>query len=261
MTHPLIDIHNVTVYRQDLRVLDRFSFQMQAGERIALLGGNGAGKSTLLKLVTRELYPVVGEDSYIRLNGCETVNLWQLRAQLGFVSQDLQVDYAPWCTGTDVALSGFFGSIGAHDHLQANDEQRAVAEQVMEKLDIASLKDRMYQRLSTGQQRRFLLARAMVHNPDSYILDEPTSGLDIAAAHQLLNHIRQAAQRNKGLLLATHHIEEIIPEINRVVMLKDGNVIADGLKADVLTAENLTQLYGVDIALEEIDGWYRARCI
>lgn len=258
---PLINISNVTVYRQQEVVLENFSLQVAAGECVAVLGPNGAGKSTLLKLITRELYPVVKPDSYIRLDGSETINLWQLRSRIGMVSQDFQIDYTPYTTGIEVVLSGFFGAVGQHDHLQVNAEQRRRAEQVMAQLAVCGLADTMYQRLSTGQQRRLLLARAMVHNPQLYILDEPSAGLDLAGAHQLLRSVREACTQHCGLLLATHHIDEIVPEVTRVVLLKEGRIIADGDKAAVLTSAQLSELYGVDVSVTEQDGWYRARCI
>ena len=258
---PAIDIQNATVYRHDLKVLDQFSISVNPGETVAIFGPDGAGKSTLLKLITRELYPVVQENSHIRLHGSETINLWQLRQKIGLVSHDLQLDYTPYTTGLNVVLSGFFGSVGQHDHLQADEQQQARALDVIELLGIEALQNRMYQRLSTGQQRRFLLARAMVHDPELYILDEPSNGLDIASAHILLNSIRSACEQHKGLLLATHHVEEIVPEVERVVLLKNGEVLADGNKAEILTDEMLTQLYGVQIEVNERAGWYRAHCL
>ncbi|MCV6589490.1 MAG: ATP-binding cassette domain-containing protein [Marinobacterium sp.] len=258
---PMIDICSVTVYRQDLKVLDHFSLQLATGEKVAILGPNGAGKSTLLKLITRELYPVVAPGSYIKLSGSETINLWQLRSQMGLVSHDLQHDYTPYTSGRDVVLSGFFGAIGQHDHLQASEQQQQRVDEVLAQLDITDLQSRMYQRLSTGQQRRFLLARAMVHNPQLYILDEPSAGLDLASSHRLLNHVRQVCQQGMGLLLATHHLEEVVPEVERVVLLKKGRVLYDGPKTEVLTSQNLSELYELPVEVSEHGGWYRAHCV
>jgi len=261
MSEAIIDIRNACAYRQDLLALDHLSLQVRAGEAVAVLGPNGAGKSSLLKLITRELYPKVMPDSYVRLYGSETVNLWQLRQKIGLVSNDLQIDYTPYTTGLEVVLSGFFGAVGQHDHLQATEQQLQRAERVIAQLGLEGLQQRMYQRMSTGQQRRFLLARAMVHDPQLYIFDEPSSGLDIAAAHQLLGYTREVCQAGKAVLLATHHVEEIVPEISRVVLIREGRVVADGNKAEVLQSEVLSELYGIPLKLIQEEGWYRlAHC-
>lgn len=254
---PLVDISNVCAYREDLQVFDGLSFSLEPQQRVAILGPNGSGKSSLLKLISREIYPVVRPASYVRLYGSETVNLWDLRRKIGLVSHDLQIDYTPYSTGLEVVLSGFFGAIGAHTHLQPTPEQIAQAREAIASLGVSELEGRMYQRMSTGQQRRFLLARALIHQPELLIMDEPTAGLDIGAAYQLLETLRQLCQSKRALLLATHHVEEIIPEINRVVLIMDGKIVADGPKPEVLTSENLSRLYGLTIQLQHRQGWYR----
>lgn len=259
MTTPIIDITKATAYVQDNRVFDGLSFRVVAGEKVAILGPNGAGKSTLLKLITRSLYPVVTEDSYIRLFGKEHFSLWDLRRQIGFVSEEFQSDYTPYTRGIDVVLSGYTGSVGQHDHLSTDAGQRQHAQALIAEMGVAALQEQMFQRMSTGQKRRFLLARAVVHNPDTLIFDEPSSGLDLAAAAQMLKLMRDHCHHNRSILLTTHHVEEIIPEIQRVVLISHGKIIADGDKADILTSEHLSQLYGLEVKVREEDGWYSAR--
>ena len=146
----MIDIHNISAYQQQTLVFDGFSLHIGAHERMAILGPNGAGKSTLLKLIDRELYPVQRDDSWLKLFGDERVNIWELRSKIGFVSQDLQEDYTPYTTALDVVISGFFGAIGSHGHLQPTAQQIALAREQMAAIGIAGIDDNMFQRLSTG---------------------------------------------------------------------------------------------------------------
>jgi iron complex transport system ATP-binding protein len=253
----MINIQDVKVYQQQTAVLQHFSLHIKEGEKVALLGPNGAGKSTLLKLISRELYPVVRDGSHVRLYGSERMTLWDLRSRIGFVSGDLQDDYTPYASALDVILSGFFGSIGRHDHLQPSEPQIRQAEQLLEEMGLADYRDQMYQRLSTGQKRRLLLARALIHRPQALILDEPASGLDMGAAIKMLQLMRDFCQQGGSMLIATHHIDEIIPEIDRVILLQQGQILADGPKNEVLTGANLSRLYGTPLEIGERNGWYR----
>ncbi|WP_416424876.1 ATP-binding cassette domain-containing protein [Pseudomonas sp. App30] len=253
----MIELNQVTAYQQENRVFDQLSLHIGDRERVAILGPNGAGKSTLLKLINREIYPVERPGSFLRLFGHETFNLWDLRAKIGFVSQDMQEDYTPYTSALDVVISGFFGAMGSHAHLQPNAEQIAHARELLGQLGMQIDEQRMFQRLSTGQKRRLLLARALVHNPRALILDEPTAGLDMGASLSLLSLMREFCHDDRAMIITTHHIDEIIPEIERVVLISQGRIIADGPKAQVLTSEQLSNLYQTQLQVSEHDGWYR----
>ena len=257
MNTPLLELHNITAYLQQNRVFERLSLRIGEHEKVAILGPNGAGKSTLLKLLSRELYPLQQPDSWLKLFGSETVNLWQLRSRIGFVSQDLQEDYTPYTPALEVILSGYFGAIGSHGHLQPTTAQREQAQALLAQMGLQGLQDCMFQRLSTGQKRRLLLARALVHEPQALILDEPASRLDMGAGLALLSLLRDFCQPHKAMLITTHHIDEIIPEIERVILLREGQIVAYDLKARVLTSENLSALYQTPLQVTEHNGWYR----
>ena len=257
---PLIEIHQATVYRGSTRVFDRLSLTIRQHERVAILGPNGSGKTTLLNTINRELYPVQAEDSWIRILGRDRWNVWALRKHIGWVSQDLQNGFMPNATVLDAVVSGFFSSIGVHPQLRQHIEpaQLQRARTVVQELALEALADRPYRTLSTGQQRRCLLARALVHDPDTLILDEPTAGLDLTASFDLLARIRELANRGKSLVMVTHHLGDIPPEVERVILLKRGRVIADGPKASVLRREVLSDVYETDLGLTEVDGHYFA---
>jgi iron complex transport system ATP-binding protein len=254
----LIELRNITAYRGDTLVFDDFSLVLERGRNTVILGPNGAGKTTLLKLLTREIYPVYRPQSRLRILGQEEWNVWELRAHLGLVSHDLQRDYVGYACGRDVVLSGFYSSVGTWGHQQFSAAQQARAARVLDDLDIAHLQTKLFAQMSTGEQRRCLLGRALVNDPHSLILDEPTSGLDLHACFHYLDGIRDLMQRGKTVVLVTHHIHEIPPEIADVVLLRAGRVVARGAKQALLTSANLSDLYGVPIELVQANGWYQA---
>ncbi|MDX1320477.1 MAG: ATP-binding cassette domain-containing protein [Oceanospirillum sp.] len=255
---PLAELNNITAFRGDRKVLENFNLTLHEGESVAILGPNGCGKSTLLKLLTREIYHVDKPESSLLIKGQDRINLMQLREWLGVVSQDLQEFYTPYTKGRDVVASGLLGAIGVHDHLQLTESQQQRVDEVIGQLGLAYLNDTMFQQLSTGQQRRLLLARALIHNPSTLIFDEPTNSLDLQASFELIATMRGLVQSGTNLLIATHHVQEVVPEIERIIFMKDGQIIADGDKTALLTSEHLSDLYGVKLKLMVQDGFYHA---
>ena len=257
---PLIDIRNATIWRGETRVFDNLSLTIASHERVAILGPNGSGKTTLLKTINRELYPVERDGSWVRILGRDRWNVWELRRHIGIVSHDLQQRYRPATTALEVVLSGFLASIGVHGILreQIDEERIAAAREILGELGIADLADTPLRSMSTGQQRRCLLGRALVHRPNTLILDEPTAGLDFAASFDYLARIRSLARDGCNIIIVTHHLDEIPPEVGRVVLLDRGSVAADGPKQSVLVPDLLSRVYGTPIRVAEVDGHYFA---
>jgi iron complex transport system ATP-binding protein len=255
---PFIEIERATVYRGDTCVFNDFTLSLQEGEHVAILGPNGAGKSTFLKLLAGEVHPLPNDETHIRLFGEEQWNVWDVRKRLGMVSHDLQHQYMEQVIGLKVVLSGYYASIGIYGHQDFAYAQIARAHAVMEELGIGFLIERRFAEMSTGEQRRCLLGRALVHDPTALVLDEPTSGLDLTATFHYLDLVRAHMQKGKTLLLVTHHIHEIPPEVERVIFLKQGKIIQDGEKRAVLTEANLSMLFDCPVALAQANGWYQA---
>jgi len=253
----LIDIHRATVYRGDTRVFENFSLSIEQSENTAIIGPNGAGKTTLLKLLNRELYPVCQPDSHVRIRGRERWNVWTLRQTLGVVSHDPQTHYLGHARGIEVVLSGYYASVGVYDHQSFDQARIAKAWRLVRWLGVADIAERAFHTLSTGQQRRFLLARALIHEPRHLVLDEPTSGLDLQATFQYLDVIRRLMQEDRTVLLVTHHIHEIPPEIDRVILMADGRIVADGPKPQMLTDDRLSRLFDVPIRVVSANGFYQ----
>lgn len=256
----LIDIRNATIFRGSTRVFDNFDLTIKQHEQVAILGPNGSGKTTLLKVINREIYPVLNDDSSVRILGRSRWNVWELRSHVGVVSHDLQTNYRSAISGLDVVLSGFLSSVGIHGILagRITEAQKKSAREVMHDLGVDSLADTPLQNMSTGQQRRCLLGRALVHDPDTLILDEPTAGLDLSASFDYLARIRDLVSIGKNIVLVTHLLNEIPPDIERIVLLREGSIVADGPKEEVLTEDNLLTTYGTPIKLARVDGYYLA---
>ncbi|MBI3356429.1 MAG: ATP-binding cassette domain-containing protein [Nitrospirae bacterium] len=254
---PIIDIHRATIYRGDTCVFSDFSFILREGEHAAILGPNGAGKSTLLKLLSGEVHPMPLDETRMRLFGEECWNVWDVRKRIGIVSHDLQRDYLIGAEGLNVVLSGFYASNDTYEHQEFGQAQIMRVHDVMRELGIESLAGRRFGHLSTGEQRRFLLGRAVVHDPSVLVLDEPTSGLDVKACFQYLDLLRAQIQKGKTVLLVTHHLHEIPPEIERVILLKEGKILTDGSKSALLTDDQISTLFGRRIVLAQANGWYQ----
>ena len=256
----LIDIHDATIWRGTTRVFDGLTLSIEQHERVAVLGPNGSGKTTLLKTINRELYPVSREGSWVKILGREQWNVWDLRRHIGIVSQDLHQRYRPTTTALEVVVSGFLSSIGVHGILadRIGDEQEAAARNVLRELGMGSHETTPLKSMSTGQQRRCLLGRALVHDPDTLIFDEPTAGLDLSASFDYLDRVRILARQGRNIIIVTHHLNEIPPEIDRVILLDEGKVVADGPKHEVVTEELLSRVYRTAIRITEVDGYYLA---
>lgn len=258
----ILKLHNITAYRGQTRVFDGVDLIVEAGNSTAIVGPNGAGKSTLMKLISREIYPVDSgknsDDSYVEIMQQRRWNVWDLRNQLGVISAELQQNYHRHVLARTVVLSGFFSSVGSYDHQSITARQKESVERILIELGIADLRDRAFDTLSTGEQRRCLLGRALVNNPRALVFDEPTSGLDLAAMFQYLETMRQLIRGGTTVILVTHHIHEIPPEIKRVVLLKKGTVFRDGEKEAVLSSENLSELFDVSVDVVRQRDFYHA---
>ncbi len=256
MPPPLLSLRNVTVMRGDCAALREVSLEIAAGEHLCILGPNGCGKSTLIKTITRECYPLAGNGCSVSILGRERWNIFELRSLLGIVSPDLLA----WCTtdatGRDVVLSGFFSSTRIFPHHHPEPKLVARAEAALERLGIAHLADRAAAQMSSGEAKRTLIARALVHDPQTLLFDEPNNALDIGAQLQLRETMRELAQSGLGILLVTHHVSEIIPEIERVVLLQEGRILADGPKSTIITADSLSKLFKADVRLGQHEGYF-----
>lgn len=252
----LIELRNIRVVRGDKPALDDFSLRIALQEHVAILGPNGCGKSTLIKTITRECYPVARENSSMTILGRERWNIFELRSLLGIVSSDLLA----WCKadtpGREVVLSGFFSSQRVFRNHRVLPEQEQRAEAALDRLGVQHLQDRPMEEMSSGEAQRILIARALVHEPKALVFDEPTNSLDILAQHELRQTMSELAGSGVGIVLVTHHVADIIPDIQRVVLMREGRIVADGKKQDVLSSKQLSRLFGRPVEISKRDGHY-----
>ena len=244
----------MTVTRNGKTVLDRLSLSIDSGERVAVLGPNGSGKSSLIKTITRECYPQPG--SRLRILGREVWDLFELRSLLGIVSNDLMQTCTRDDSGREVVLSGFFGSIGIWPHHRVTEAMRQRADEVLRLLEMEHLAERNVNEMSSGEARRVLIGRALVHDPAALMLDEPTTSLDFHARHELRNILRKLAQsgsrdRNGDPFPDRHH-----PGDRPRRAAEERRVVCDGPKESVLTPDRLSDLFGTPVEVTHRNGYY-----
>jgi iron complex transport system ATP-binding protein len=258
---PLLDLRKVCVMRGGgsrgaKMALRDLSLRVDTREHIAVLGPNGCGKSTLIKTITRECYPMVREGSSMSILGQKTWNVFELRSLLGIVSNDLMSSCTGDASGLDVVLSGFFSSTRIFPNHSFTPQQIELAEAALAQLGVSHLSDRAVEAMSSGEAKRVLIARALVHKPRTLLFDEPCNSLDISAQHSLRETMRALARTGIGIILVTHELSDIVPEIERVVLMAEGRIVADGPKEKVLQAERLSKLFGIEVELGRRDGYY-----
>jgi iron complex transport system ATP-binding protein len=253
---PLLDFHNLRVMRGPKIALDDFSLRIGADEHVAILGPNGCGKSTLIKTITRECYPVAREDSWMKLLGQESWDVFKLREHMGIVSNDLMLSVTSEAIGRDVVLSGFFSSTAIWPNHTVDREEIKLADVALAELKISHLAERPVCEMSSGEARRVLIARALVHKPGALLFDEPCNSLDLSAQQSLRQTMRELANSGTAIILVTHELADIVPEIQRVVLMSGGRVVADGAKEEILQVERLTALFGVNVEMTQRDGHY-----
>ena len=251
----LIEFENVTVQRGQRKALDGVTFSVEAGEHVAILGPNGSGKSTLIHAISRECYPrFAPPQSRLRIWGREVWNLFELRSLLGVVTNELVQACTKPYSALETVLSGFFGSIGVWPYHAVTAEMHKRAAAALEFFDIAHLAGRLMTEMSSGEVRRAVFARALVHDPKALVLDEPTNSLDARAQREVRDAMRKLAAGNVSIVLVTHHLPDIIPEIRRVITLKEGRVFADGNVEAILTEERLSALFGIPVRVTRAGG-------
>jgi iron complex transport system ATP-binding protein len=251
-----LELENVSVARGGKIVLRDVSLRIARGEHLAILGPNGSGKSTLIKTLTCECYPIARPGTRVRIFDRERWELFELRKHLGIVEADLPSERTLHTRGRDAVISGFFSSSTLWPNLHVTDSMRQRAGAILEQLECMHLAEMPVGEMSAGEMRRILIGRALVHSPEVLLIDEPSNALDLAAQSELRGTLRNLARHGTTILLITHHMADIPPEIERVVMLRAGKIVADGPKRELLTEQHLSGLFGVPVTVAQRDGYF-----
>ncbi len=252
----LIEFQNVSVQRESTMALRGVTFSIDAGQHVAILGPNGCGKSTLLKVVTRDCYPRYPLQSSVRIWGEDTWTLFDLRATMGIVTNDLVNLCTQPYSGLETVLSAFFGSIGIWPYHHVTPKMEKRAKELLKFFDVAHLADRVMTELSSGEARRIVFARALAHNPKALVLDEPTNSLDVRAQHEVRESMQRLVASGVTVIVVTHHLPDIIPEIHRVVALKQGKLFFDGQKEELLNSEKMQDLFETPVTVRRVGEYY-----
>ena len=247
-------MRHVSVARGDNVVLHDISLRIARGEHLAILGPNGCGKSTLIKTLTCQCYPIVTPETELLLLGRKRWDVSQLRSHLGVVAAELPGERTPVTLGLDAVVAGFFSASTLWPNLHVTSEMRERAHEALQLMQATHLEKKLVGEMSAGEQRRIMIARALVHRPEMLLLDEPSNALDLAAQRELREALRRVAREGVGILMVTHHLGDILLEIDRVIMMKSGRIFADGARADLLTPAKLRDLFGVEVQIAEHEG-------
>ena len=256
---PLFQIHDASVVRGGKTILHVADFSLAEGEHVALLGPNGAGKSTFIQLLTREVFPLWREEPPVLFRGQARPQLADIKRTLGIVSSTMHDQVRVHLPVIDIVVGGIFGTLGVPLRGKVGEKDRALALDALGRLGIAELADRDVMTLSTGQVRRVLVARELVRDPQVLIFDEPCTGLDPQGMYHVRQTMGTLAAEGRSVVLVTHYPEDIIPEIRRVLLIKDAEVFADGPKEELLTSEVMSDLFDVPLVVGESCGWYSLR--
>lgn len=246
---PLFELHDAVVVRAGRPILSVGEFVLQQGENLALLGPNGSGKSTFVRLITREMMPLYRDEPPVRFKGNARATLVEVRRCLGIVSSTMQDQIRVHLPVGDIVAGGLFGTVGVPLRADgaAVERARTAGAEALEMLGVGELASRDVMTLSTGQARRVLIARALVSDPEVLLFDEPCTGLDPEGMYYVRRSMRVLARSGKGIVLVTHYPEDVIPEIGRVVLLKEGEVFADGAKDELMNDATMSSLFDVPL--------------
>lgn len=248
-------LRHVNVARGDSVVLHDVNLTVRTGEHVAILGPNGCGKSTLIMAMTCQVYPIVRPDMVVRIFGRERWDLTQLRQHFGVVAAELPGERTAVTTGLDAVIAGFFSASTLWPNLHVSDEMRERGREALERIEAAHLSGRLVGEMSAGEKRRILIARALVHRPQQLLLDEPSNALDLAAQRDLRETLRRLAREGTGLVLVTHHLGDILPEIERVILMRGGRIVGDGPRENLLTEDRLSELFNAPVRIGRDEEW------
>jgi iron complex transport system ATP-binding protein len=258
--HEFLELRHVNVARGERVVLEDVNLRVRAGEHVAILGPNGCGKSTLILTMSCQLYPIVRQGMRVCIFGRERWDLTELRRHFGVVAAGLTGTELPgektaMTTGLNAVIAGFFSASTLWPNLHVTEEMRERAVEALARMEAQQLAERLVGEMSAGEKRRILIARALVHRPRQLLLDEPSNALDLAAQRELRETLRRLAREGTGLVLVTHHLSDILPEIERVILMRGGRIVGDGPRTELLTEARLSELFNAPVRIGCDEEW------
>ncbi len=246
------DAKNINCFKNGFRVIRDLNLKISYSENVILIGPNGSGKSSLIEIINRNLYPVVANESKLKIFDKELVNLWELRNKISTVNNDIKNRINPNLQVFDLILSGLYGR---YCYVQKKSERDSYkVEKIMKKMNISNLSKKNFSYLSDGEKQISLIARALIKKPEILILDEPTANLDYKSKFFVIDKVNELSKLKTKILCVTHDITMITKIYDRVIMLKDGKIIADGDQNKVINSENFNKLFGIQVEVTNNNG-------
>jgi iron complex transport system ATP-binding protein len=245
---PLIELDHVSYRQGDVEILCDVSWRLDRARHWAVLGPNGSGKTTLLRIACGYLWPTCG---VVRRRGEELVDLGELRRSIGWVATDLAANIPPRERAIETVVSGKFAQIGLKrlGEMQPTEADFVAARRLLGEMQCEGLADKRFRVLSQGERQQVLVARARMVDPLLIVLDEPCAGMDPGVRERFLAWLNGVASRANScaMILVTHHVEEIMPAFESTLVMRDGRLAAAGRTAEIVTAELLEDVYGVNV--------------
>ena len=257
----VLELTDVSVVRDGNTILDSITWVVDSEERWVVLGPNGAGKTTLLSVASASIHPSSGSARVLD-DTLGKVDVFELRPRIGFASTAMAKRLPSEETVLNVVLTAAYSVLGRWNEAYEDiDERRAL--RVLAEWRLDGLADRTFGTLSDGEQKRVQIARAVMTDPELLLLDEPAASLDLGAREELLKLLSgyASAPHAPGIIMVTHHVEEIPPGFTHALLLKKGSITAAGPIDEVLNAANLSLTFGLELELNKVNDRYTARAV
>lgn len=247
---PVLDLRDITVVRDGRLILDQVSLRVRSDQRWLILGANGSGKTTLVRIAAMYDHPTRGSVSVMG-ETLGSTDVRSLRRRIGYVSASFAAELRPALVARDVVMTARHAALEPWWH-QYDDEDRHRALECLDRMRVGSLADRTFGSLSSGEQQRVLLARSLMNDPDVILLDEPSARLDLGGREELVGALSEIVDDAAAppLVLVTHHLDEVPARMTHALLLRAGRVLTAGAFDDVVTAENLSECFGVSLRLD-----------
>ena len=244
-----LDVKNTTAYKQGFKVVKNLSIKLFYNEKIIILGPNGSGKSSIVDLINRNIYPLVKKNSYFRIFNEELIDIWKVRKYISTVNNEIKFRINKDLKVEDVVLSGLYGRFCKINNPKKEDLIKV--RELIEKMFLDDIANKKFGYLSDGEKQISIIARAIVNKPKVLILDEPSVNLDLRSRIFLVEKIKNLSQLGICILCITHDISLITKDCNRLIFLKDREIIKDGEPRELMNSSNLNQLFDINIKLIE----------
>ena len=253
-TNCWLEAKDTNAYKQDNKVIKNLSVKFFFNERIVILGPNGSGKSSIVDLINRNIYPIINENSYFRIFNEELIDIWKVRKYISTVNNEIKFRINKYLKVKDVLLSGLYGKFCKINNPKKEDLIKV--KELIEKMFLNDIADKNYGYLSDGERQISLIARAIINNPKVLILDEPTVNLDLKSRIFFIEKIKNLSQLGISILCITHDISIITKDYNRLIFLKDREIIRDGKPSELMNSKNINKLFDINIKLiENSNSW------